>query len=178
MTGRTVDALQRLLAVAILALTVTLGLAAPALAHTRSESHSDWQINGTHIEATIAVPDTTLKMLKPPEDWQRVDQLARYLAGKVSVTAEGKACANPGGARPLAATSQFQRVQFVFDCPSPKNFKLTFNGFFPIVPSHTDFAQIQANADPFVEQLFTADSQTIDLSASAQNPLRNASFFK
>ena len=41
-----------LFAVAVL----TLGLGAPALAHTRSESHSDWQINGSHIEATIAIP--------------------------------------------------------------------------------------------------------------------------
>jgi hypothetical protein len=155
-----------------------LVLAAPALAHTRSESHSDWQINGTHVEATIAVPDTTLKMLKPQENWQRVDQLARYLNGKVGVTAEGKACANPGGARALAATAQFQRVQFAFDCPSAKNIKLGFTGFFEIVPSHTNFAQIQPGGDTFVEQLFTADSQIIDLAASTENPLKNASFFK
>jgi hypothetical protein len=166
--------LKALLAVAAL----TLGCAAPALAHTRSESHSDWQINGSHIEATIAIPDTTLKMLKPPEAWLRTDQIARYLAGKVSVTADGQACANPGGARGLAATAQFQRVQFEFDCPSPKNIKLHFTGFFEMVPSHTNFAQIQPSGGDFIEQLFTSDSQTIDLSAGAQNPLRNASFFK
>jgi hypothetical protein len=169
--------LQGLLAAAVLA----LGLGgAPALAHTRSETHSDWQINGSHIETTVAIPELEVKRLGPPGATITNEQVAKYFAGKVSATAGpgDKPCANPGGAKALASTAQFRRVQFEFDCPSDKGIKLGFTAFFELVPSHTDFAQIQVAGGDFIEQLFVNDTRVIDLAGGGDNALRNASFFK
>jgi hypothetical protein len=151
----------------------------PALAHTRSESHSDWQINGTHVETTVAIPEIEVKRLGPSGATITNEQVARYMQGKVTVTADGKPCANPGGAKALAATGQFRRVQYEFDCPTDKNMKLGFTAFFELVPSHTDFAQISQAGHDFVEQLFVNDTRQIDVGGpSSEQALRNAGFFK
>ena len=173
-------ALQALLAVLVLALCLNLGLSAPAaFAHTRSESHSDWQIDGTHVETTVAIPEIEIKRLGPSGATVTDAQVARYMQGKVTVTTDGKLCANPGGAKALAATGQFRRVQYEFDCATDKAMKLGFTGFFELVPSHTDFAQISQAGHDFVEQLFVNDTRSIEAGAeSSENALRNAGFFK
>ena len=171
--------MSRLFSVLFGLLLLTVGLGAPALAHTRSESHSDWQIAGTHVETTIAIPEIEVKRLGPSGATVTNEQVARYMQGKASVTADGKPCANPGGAKALAATGQFRRVQYEFDCASDKTMKLGFTGFFELVPSHTDFAQISQEGHPFVEQLFDKDTQSIDVGGpSSEQALRNAGFFK
>ena len=170
-------ALQTLLAA--FALILGLAGASAAFAHTRSESHSDWQIEGTHIETTVAIPEIEVKRLGPPNSTITNEQVARYMQGKATVTADGKPCANPGGAKALAATGQFRRVQYEFDCPTDKNMKLGFTGFFELVPSHTDFAQISQAGHGFVEQLFQNDSRVIPVGGpSSEQELRQAGFFK
>jgi hypothetical protein len=164
--------------VGLLLLGLTL-CGSPALAHTRSESHSDWQINGTHIETTVAIPEIEVKRLGPSNATISNADVARYMQGKVTVSADGKPCANPGGAKALAATGQFRRVQYEFDCPSDKKMVLGFTGFFELVPSHTDFAQISQAGHGFVEQLFVKDTQSIEAGAeSSETQLRNAGFLK
>jgi hypothetical protein len=170
-------AAQALVLLAVLSLTV--GLSGPAFAHTRSETHSDWQINGTHVETTVAIPEIEVKRLGPPNSTITNEQVARYMQGKVTVSADGQPCANPGGAKALAATGQFRRVQYEFDCPSDKTMKLGFTAFFEIVPSHTDFAQISQAGHDFVEQLFLDDTRVIPVGGpSSEQALRNAGFFK
>jgi len=177
--SRLAQAFRSLARKGLLAMAVAaFGLAAPALAHTRSETHTDWQINGNHIETTVAIPELEIKRLGPPGAIISNAEVAKYFSGKVTASAEGKPCANPGGSKALASTSQFRRVAFVFDCPSAKDIKLGFTAFFELVPSHTDFAQIQIAGGEFVEQLFVDDSRVVDLSAGGQNPLKSASFFK
>ncbi|MGZ3274084.1 MAG: HupE/UreJ family protein [Caulobacteraceae bacterium] len=173
--------MSRALQAFLAALFVTLGVccAPAALAHTRSESHSDWQINGTHVETTVAIPEIEVKRLGPANATITNAQVAQYMQGKVTVAADGKPCANPGGAKALAATGQFRRVQYEFDCPTDKKMVLGFTGFFEIVPSHTDFAQISQAGKGFVEQLFDKDTQSIEAGAeSSEDALRNAGFFK
>lgn len=161
------------------AVLLTAGLACPAAAHTRSESHTDWHIDGKHVDVTVAIPELEVKRLGPPNAIISNDAVAKYMAGKLTVSTDGKACDNPGGAKPLAATTQFRRVQFAFDCPSDKNMKLGFTGFFELVPTHTDFAQISVAGHDFVEQLFTKDTQVVEAGGdSSENQLRNAGFLK
>jgi hypothetical protein len=167
----------RILLAAVL-LTAGLGAGA-ALAHTRSETHSDWQINGAHVETTVAIPEIEIKRLGPAGAIISNADVAKYMAGKVTVTADGKPCSNPGGVKSLASTTQFRRVQYEFDCPGDKKLKLGFTAFFELVPSHTDFAQIQIAGGEFVEQLFVDDTRVVEAGAeSSENALRNAGFLK
>ena len=145
--------LLRPFAVLIAVALMTAGFGPTALAHTRSESHTAWQIDGRHIETTVAIPELEVKRLAPQGGTVTNDEVAKYMAGKVTASADGKACANPGGAKALASTAQFRRVQFVFDCASDKNLKLGFDAFYELVPSHVDFAQIQVTGKDFVEQV-------------------------
>ena len=171
--------MSRLLALIGLLLGLSLCGAPGAFAHTRSESHSDWQINGTHIETTVAIPEIEIKRLGPPNATISNADVARYMQGKATVSVDGKPCANPGGAKALAATGQFRRVQYEFDCPSDNKMVLGFTGFFELVPSHTDFAQISQAGHGFVEQLFDKDTRSIEAGAeSSENALRNAGFLK
>jgi hypothetical protein len=120
-----------------------------------------------------------VKRLGPPGAVITNADVAKYMQGKVTVTAGGQACANPGGAKALASTAQFRRVQYEFDCPTDKKMKLGFSGFFELVPSHTDFAQISIAGGEFVEQLFVKDAQVVEAGAqSSENALRNAGFLK
>ena len=77
-------ALQTLLAALLL---ILAAVAAPAFAHTRSESHSDWQINGTHVETTVAIPEIEIKRLGPANATITNQQVAQYMQGKVTVAA-------------------------------------------------------------------------------------------
>ena len=170
-------ALQAFLAALLLALGVCCAPA--AFAHTRSETHSDWQINGTHVETTVAIPEIEVKRLGPAGSTVTNQQVARYMQGKATVTAGGKLCANPGGVKSLASTGQFRRVQYDFECSSDKNMKLGFTGFFELVPSHVDFAQISQVGHDFVEQLFLKNTQQIDVGGpSSAQALRSAGFLK
>ena len=64
-----------------------LGAVAPAFAHTRSETHSAWQISGATVHLQFTVPDLEAKRVTPSgKDQPSSAQLGRYLADRVGVT--------------------------------------------------------------------------------------------
>jgi hypothetical protein len=168
---------RRLLALLGLVLSA-LFLASPALAHTKSETHSTWQIldNGVHV--TWSVPDVEAKRLEgsggaPPSD----SVLGNYVASRASVLNGTRPCARVGPVRATTASTGFRRFEFSFQCPNTKDMKLHSDVFFDLVPSHVTFAQVITPKGDFVEQLFTKDQRTLDASAvSGGGRLQNASF--
>jgi HupE/UreJ protein len=151
--------------------------AASAAAHTKSETHSVWQIAGNvvHLSFTIPLPESK-RLAKPDEDQPPDARVLDYLRQHLSVTSGTALCgARPG--RMLAATPQFRRFEMTFTCPSPKDIELHSSAFFELVPSHVTFAQIEIADGQFIEQLFTQDRQQVDASAG-DAPLRDASFFE
>jgi len=150
---------------------------ASAQAHTKSETHSVWQIAGNvvHLSFTIPLPESK-RLAKPDEDQPPDARLLAYLAQHLSVSSEAGLCsARPGHA--LAATPQFRRFEFTFTCPSARDIKLHSSAFFELVPSHVTFAQITTGSGDLVEQLFTEDQQQVDASAGDER-LRDANFFE
>jgi HupE / UreJ protein len=152
-------------------------LGAGAQAHTKSETHSVWQISGkvVHLSFTIPLPES--KRLATADEGQPPDaRVIDYLQHHLSVGSSAGTCSlrQP---RALAATPQFRRFDLTFDCPSATDIKLHSSAFFELVPSHVTFAQIETDDDQFIEQLFTQDHQQVDASADAAE-LRDASFFE
>ena len=160
---------------------VTLALAAvgaSAAAHTRSETHSNWDIAGPLVHLTFTVPDLEARRLgangQPPSDVV----LARYVADHVGARSRGKPCPVQTHVRVLSAAPGYRRFEAAFQCPDPKAITIQVSAFFDLVPTHVNFAQIQTADGTLVEQLFTQDQQSLDLSGGASANLRSASFFQ
>lgn len=152
--------------------------AAAASAHTRSESHTNWTIDGRIVRVDVTIPDLEAKRLDEaggrPSDARIID----YLRPRLGVTAGDAAC--PLAARPgmVLAAPRFRRAEFVFDCPGAADLSLRFDAFFELVPTHFDMAQIQFQNGDFVEQIFTADNHVLDLSKSRGGELADAGFLQ
>ena len=151
-----------------------------AVAHTLSESHSTWQIDGATVRLQMVVPELEAKRLSPSgRDVPSSEDLGRYLAAHMGVTRAGADCAVAEGPRRLYATAGFYREEIVFRCPGPNAIRLHSSAFVDRVPSHTNFARIEDSQGRFFEQLFTQDHETVDASGGgAQGTLQNAGLLK
>ena len=158
----------------ILVLALGPGFSLPASAHTRSETHSAWQIKGTTVHLQFTVPDLESKRITPDGDMPSVEQLGRYVADHVGAFSGDQACKMTEGPRPVAALVGYRRYEFAFECPDADAIKVTSSAFFELVESHTDFAQIQTDSGAFVEELITKDQQTLDVASNSGSPLQNA----
>ncbi|MEC3951135.1 HupE/UreJ family protein [Sphingobium sp. HWE2-09] len=146
----------------------------PASAHTRSESHSTWMVDGRSVHLTFSVSDVEARRLttdgRPPNN----PQLIAYLTPKVGASADGKPCTLTGKPRPVAAVTGYRRVEFLYDCPSPNGILLRDGAFFELVPTHVNMAQIQTVKGDFAEDVLTADAQTIDMSEAQGGVIEGA----
>jgi hypothetical protein len=150
------------------------GFSLPAFAHTRSETHSAWQIQGTTVHLQFTVPDLEAKRITPNGDLPSVEQLGRYVADHVGALSGDQHCKMTEGPRPVASAPSYRRYEFSFECPDADSIKVTSSAFFELVESHTDFAQIQTDQGAFVEELITKEQQTLDVGANSGSPLQNA----
>jgi hypothetical protein len=166
--------LIRLLAWALL----LIGSGTMAEAHTRSESHTNWMIDGRLVRVDVTIPDLEAARLDP-KGWRPTDmRILSYLRPRVTVSTGGKRCVMAAPAHMIAAAPRFRRAALAYDCPGTADMTLHFDAFFELVPSHFDLAQIQfANGD-FSEQIFTSDSKDVDLKKTEGGELADASFLK
>ena len=167
---------RRALLSAFLALICVLFAAAPASAHTKSETHSVWRVVANSVHVTFSVPDIEAKRLANPDGSPPSDaRLAGYLAARLSVLNDKTPCPRAGPVQATSAAPGFRRFELTFRCPSAKDMKLHSDAFFDLVPSHVTFAQVVTSNGDFVEQLISKDERTLDASAT-EGKLQNASF--
>jgi hypothetical protein len=159
------------------AVSLTMALAGPAAAHTKSTSYSNWRIEGTEVHLSFTVPLVeTARLNQPGETQPTNERVEDYLAKHLSVTDGNHACPLAAPAKPLTATVQFRRFEMNFRCPTVKGMALHSSVFFDLVPSHVSLAQIQAG-DRVIQQLFTKDNQVLEVSGKDES-MRNAGFLK
>jgi hypothetical protein len=165
---------------ALLVLALALGPAwsPPAFAHTRSETHSAWLVKGNTVHLQFTVPDLESKRITPDGEMPSVEQLGDYIAAHVGALSGDAECKRTEGPRQVATSPGYRRYEFAFECPSDDDIKVHSSAWFELVETHTDFAQVQTNEGAFIEQLITKDRQTLEVSASALNPLQEAGFLE
>jgi len=155
----------------VCALAMLLLAGRPAAAHTRSESHSVWEVNGVNVDLVMTIPEVEARRLSPtgpPSD----DLIKAYLTARVYPTAAGKHCALLPPVETLSATPGFRKYDFTFRCATAGQISITSAAFFDLVPSHTNFAQIQnAATGEFTEQLITRDRQTVEVTGGESGRL-------
>ena len=150
----------------------------PARAHTLSESHSAWQIQGKTVHLQFTLPDLEAKRLSESgKDIPPSADIGRYLAGKLSASAGTEPCPMAQGPTALTSTQGYSRFEFSFSCPSEDDITIHSDALYELVPSHTDFAQIENAQGQFFEQLLTDDHRSVNVSESnGESELQNAGF--
>jgi hypothetical protein len=150
--------------------------AMPASAHTRSESHSAWTLDGPLVHMAFSVADLEADRISGGSDRPDDAALIRYLDRRVGVSASGTPCRLTRPPRVLPAAAGFRRVEFQYLCASTNGMQLRSTAFFDLVPSHIHFAQVQRPDGEFVEEVLAADHPVIDLRAAEGHELQNAGF--
>jgi hypothetical protein len=161
---------------------LTLGLllvARSAEAHTRSESHSVWEISGADVDVAMTIPVLELQRLGAGGAAPSDDAVKRYLTARVYPISAGRRCALVPPVETLSAAPGFRKYDFTFRCPVSGDLQIRSAAFFDLVPSHTNFAEIQdATTGAFAEQLITNEHQTVVVSGKAADGLKSASFLE
>ena len=155
-----------------------LSLAGSANAHTRSESHSAWTIDGPNIHLAFSVAD--LEVARITRDGSRPSDamLLAYLSAKLGVSSGDMPCKLVAPPRMITAAAGYRRAEFQYACPSIDKLRLVDKAFFELVPTHINLAQIQRSSGDFVEQIVTEDTQGIALKGNNGEELSSASFLR
>ena len=155
-----------------------LSLAGSANAHTRSESHSAWTIDGPNIHLAFSVAD--LEVARITRDGSRPSDamLLAYLSAKLGASSGDKPCKLVAPPRMITAAAGYRRAEFQYACPSIDKLRLVDKAFFELVPTHINLAQIQRSSGDFVEQIVTEDTQGIALKGNNGEELSSASFLR
>lgn len=135
------------------ALAMLLCLAAAAAdAHSRSESWSEWDVQGTRLTGRITLPAREATRLAAPgrDDRPLAETFADYLAARVTARSAAGPC-RLQAARPLASAAGHVRAELVFGCEEPPG-SVDLPILFDRVQGHTHFAR---NPAGFSEALLT-----------------------
>jgi hypothetical protein len=160
----------------VLALLFAAGSAA---GHTRSQSHSVWEINGTAVDLVMTIPTIETDRLGAGPTAPSDERIKGYLTARVYPIAAGRRCALLPPVEALAALSGYRKYDFTFKCATAADLQLYSAAFFDLVPSHTNFAQIQdAATGEFTEQLITGEHRTIQVTGGLDGRLKSARFFE
>ena len=165
--------MRRLLALLLAA----LAWASPAAAHTRSESHSAWTIDGPVVHLNFSVADVEAKRISRDGSRPTDQALLAYLTPRLGVTADGRSCRTAAPPRALNAAAGFRRFEFQYVCSSTTKMRLLDSAFFELVATHVNFAQVQRPDGDFVEQLITGDDPGLDVGAEG-NGLASAGILR
>ncbi|MDB6104378.1 MAG: HupE/UreJ family protein [Gammaproteobacteria bacterium] len=160
----------------VLALLFAAGSAA---GHTRSQSHSVWEINGTAVDLVMTIPTIETDRIGDGTTAPSDEQIKSYLTARIYPIAAGRRCALLPPVERLAALSGYQKYDFTFKCATAEDLQIYSAAFFDLVPSHTNFAQIQhAATGEFTEQLITNEHRTVLVTRGWDSRLKSAHFFE
>ncbi len=146
-------------------------------AHTRSQSHSVWEIKGADVDLVMTIPVLEADRLSGDQSAPSDDRLKAYLSERVYPLTGGNRCPVVPPIQTLSAAPGFRKFDFTFKCTAASNLQVHSAAFFDLVPSHTNFAQVQnALSGEFTEQLITAEHQTVDVTGGEGSRLKRARF--
>ena len=151
--------------------------ASAAGAHTRSQSHSVWEIKGADVDLVMTIPVLEADRLSENQNAPSDERLKSYLTERVYPLSGGRRCALVPPVQTMASAAGFRKYDFTFRCASPNDLQVHSAAFLDLVPSHVNFAQVQnALTGEFTEQLITADRQTVDVTGGEGSRLKSARF--
>ena len=148
-------------------------------AHTRSQSHSVWEVNGRDVSLIMTIPTIEADRLAngaTPSD----EEVKRYLTPRVYALSSGERCALVPPVETLSSAPGFRNYDFTYKCASANDLQIHSGAFFDLVASHTNFAQVQnaLTGEFWTEQPINNEHQTVDVTGGAGSRLKSARFFE
>lgn len=154
------------------------GLIGPVSAHTKSTSYSNWRLEGPQVRLTVTLPLLeTGRLSESGASQPSNERVADYLSRRLSVTDGTRSCPPGGVPKALSATLQFRRFEMFFQCPTGAGIALHSAIFVDLVPSHVSLAQIQKGDGETIQQVFTKENQSFELSGKGES-MREARFLE
>jgi hypothetical protein len=161
------------------ALGLCLLLTGVANAHTRSESHSVWEIKDTDVDLVMTLPVLEVDRIGGGQGSPSDEQIKDYLTARVYPLDGGRPCPLVPPIQTLSAVTGYGKYDFTFRCPHANDLKIHSGAFFDLIGSHVNFAQVQnVTTGEFTEQLFTAEHQDVDVTGGEGNRLKSARFIE
>jgi hypothetical protein len=128
---------------------------APAAAHERTTSYSDWQVHGATAVVTVTVSALDVSRFPWSATPARDAMLARYLVERLRLTAGDVACAATGPARPLAAPPGRLVHEWRVACPSDARLAVQSHLFADVAPAHLHVARVTVDGRRLGERLLS-----------------------
>ena len=130
-----------------------------AAAHARSESYSNWTIDGSAMTGVVTVTAAEVMTLVQLDNAQALETLfAEHLLDTVDVLASGGCRAE--SALPLQAARGFLRIELRFECSPNTPSGLRYRALFDMLPEHVHFARFFDAAGLAAESVFTDRADT------------------
>lgn len=156
----------------VLVFLVALAMAAPAAAHTRSQSSAHWRIDGDVVSGRIeaeALDVTRLYALGG--DAEMDEQFRRHVAGAFDIAAAGAPCVADGAPRIAPAPAGRVAAEARFRCApgalAGGALSLKSRLFVDVAPSHLHFVSISDGAGGEAEAVLTDARRTAALHIQA-----------
>src|ERR1700733_618583 len=111
------------------ALVGLLFVASVAAAHTRSESHSVWEIRGADVDLIMTIPVIEANRLANGSNAPTDDHLKTYLSDRVYPIAGERRCALVPPIQTLSAATGFRKYDFTFTCSTANNLQIHSGAF-------------------------------------------------
>src|ERR1700733_13353733 len=104
-------------------------------AHTRSQSHSVWEIKGADVDLVMTIPAVEADRLSAGQGAPSDDRLKTYLTERVYPLAGAERCSLVPPVQVLSAAAGFRKYDFTFKCSAPNDLQIHSGAFFDLVPS-------------------------------------------
>jgi hypothetical protein len=145
-----------------LALGLALVAAAPAAAHTRSVSYSNWQLDatGAAVQVRISLLELSRLAFDPVLDVGTDGPVARYLADHLTLRVGSEPCA---AAPPIAAEPApkgWAHFRWRVACNASGARSVESRVLLEVAPSHLHFARVAANGAAARERVLTEGDPT------------------
>lgn len=163
----------------VAAFLLALLFAAPAAAHTRSQSSAHWRIDGDRIVGRVEVEalDVT-RLYALGGDVEMSEQFRRHVAGAFDIVAGDRPCSADGPPRAAPAAAGRVAAEVHFRCAhgslADGELSLTSRLFVDVAPSHLHFVSVSDGAGGEVEAVLTDARRTASLHLQAEAPAESA----
>ena len=137
-----------------------------------------WEIDGGNIDLIMTIPDLEAHRLTPDGPPPSDARLKAYLGSSASIpwprASAARWCRR---SRPCRQSRGFESSTSPSKCPSQTNLQIHSAAFYDLVPSHTNYAEIEnVTTGEFTQQLLTRDAQTVDVTGGEGGQLKTGEF--
>jgi len=148
-----------------------VAMASPSHAHTRSQSVSDWQIDGQMLQGNFSIDARRATLLYGLQEGGGLDldeALRNHLGRTIGVTQSGVACALVDAPAALPAAAGYLRAGLTFECPqdlADAGADLSIGAFFDLSASHLHILRIRQGDELVLERVLSGVDHQVHFGA-------------